>query len=121
MNENKKDPAINEFLELLGMNKKSNIAEIDGFKKVCEEMIALKIRKAGVYGQTWRIFGLNGTYAEIGRKFSRIWINKSKQTSEIDFETLRDSLIDLAVYSIMSIQLIDENDIEDKIYKILTE
>lgn len=97
-----------------------NLNEIEGFEKVCNEMIALKKRKAGVYGNTWKVFGINGTFTEIGRKFSRIWINKNKDPKNIDFETLRDSLIDLAVYSIMSIQLIDENDIEDKMYKLLT-
>lgn len=93
--------------------------EMDGFKKICEEIIALKTRKAGVYGNTWKVFGLPGLYAEIGRKFSRIWINKSRDPKEIDFETLRDSLIDLAVYSIMSVQLIDEKDIHDKIEQLL--
>lgn len=100
------------------MNKSSQ-KEIDGFVKIVNEMIALKNRKAGTYRNTWKVFGLPGLYAEIGRKFSRIWINKSKQPEEIDFETLRDSLIDLAVYSIMSVQLIDEGETEDQVLKLL--
>ena len=93
--------------------------EIEGFKKICQEMINLKARKSGDYGQTWRIFGLNGTYAEIGRKFSRLWINKNKPKEEINNEMLRDTLIDLAVYAIMSVQLIDDNDTGDKIEQLL--
>ena len=94
--------------------------EIEGFKSICQEMINLKSRKAAVYSNTWRVFGINGTFAEIGRKFSRIWINRYKEPKDIDFETLRDSLIDLAVYSIMTIQLLDDKDTEDKIFNILT-
>ena len=99
--------------------KISTKKEIDGFKKIVDEMVALKIRKAGDYGNTWRIFGLSGLYSEIGRKFSRLWINKNRPKKEINNEMVRDTLIDLAVYSIMSIQLIDENDTEDKVLKEL--
>lgn len=97
------------------------INELDGFKKILDEIYELKVRKAKNYGNTWRAFGLSGLFAELGRKFSRIWINKNSPESEIDFETLRDSLIDNAVYSIMAIQLMDEKDTEDKILKLLTE
>lgn len=93
--------------------------ELDGFKKVIDEMLALKTRKAGDYGNSWRVGGIKPLFIEISRKFYRIWINKEKE--KINNETLRDSLVDLAVYSIMAIQLIDENDTEDKVYKMLTE
>ena len=99
------------------MNK-STKKEIDGFIKVCNEMIVLKTRKAGDYGNAWRVGGIQPLFVEISRKFYRILINKNKET--LNNETLRDSLIDIAVYAIMSIQLIDEKDTEDKIYKILT-
>jgi len=95
--------------------------EIDGFKRVVDEMIALKTRKAGCYGNTWKIFGLNGMLTELGRKFSRIWINKNRPAEEVDFETLRDSLIDNAVYSIMAIQLMDSGETEDQVFKLMTQ
>lgn len=88
-------------------NKPLN-GEIDGFKKVIDEMLALKARKAGDYGNTWRCFGLQGLYSQLGRKFSRIWLNKDKSEKELNNEMMRDSLMDNAVYSIMAIQLIDE-------------
>lgn len=94
--------------------------ELDSFKKIVDEIVALKTRKANVYGNTWRVFGLNGLYAELGRKFSRVWINKSKADEDIDFETLEDSLTDLAVYSIMCKQLIREKDTKDKLLELLT-
>ena len=93
------------------------INEIEGFQNICNEMIALKTRKAGDYGEIWRAGGIKALFIELSRKFYRIWLNKEKL--DLKNETLRDSLIDLAVYSIMAIQLIDDNDTEDKILKIL--
>ena len=45
-----------------------------------------------------------------------IYKNKKKKLNN---EVLLDSYIDLAVYAIMAIQLINENDTEDKIEKLL--
>ena len=61
--------------------------------------------------------GLEGVLAQIARKFTRIWINRRKDN--LNNETFRDSLVDLAVYSIMGIQLIDDGDTVDKIDEIL--
>ncbi len=96
-----------------------NKEEIDGFKKIVDEMIALKARKAGDYGNSWKCFGLPGLYAQIGRKFSRIWLNKDKKPEEINNEMFRDSLMDMAVYCIMSMQLIDSGETEDMIISSL--
>lgn len=93
--------------------------EIEGFKKVVDEMIALKEKKSGDYANSWRALGLRGLLYQIARKFSRLWINKDKKEGELNCEMYRDSLIDLAVYSIMAIQLIDENDTSDKIDEVL--
>jgi hypothetical protein len=99
------------------LNNKPNQKELDGFKKIVDEMLALKARKAGDYGQSWKCFGLQGLYSQIGRKFSRIWLNKDKK--EVNNEMFRDSLMDMAVYCIMSMQLIDEGETEDLIIKAL--
>lgn len=96
----------------------ANKQEIEGFKKVIDEMLALKEKKAGDYGQSWKCFGLSGLYAQIGRKFSRIWLNKDKK-DDLNNEMFRDSLMDMAVYAIMSIQLIDEGGGEDVITNAL--
>ena len=97
----------------------SNKIELDGFRRIMNEMYGLKESKSGDYANSWRVLGLQGLYYQIARKFTRLWINKDKTGIKLNHEMLRDTLIDLAVYSIMSIQLIDEGDIEDKLDKIL--
>ena len=91
--------------------------EVEGFVKIVNEMLALKAKKAGDYGNSWRCFGLPGLYAQIGRKFSRIWLNKDKE--DMNNEMFRDSLMDMAVYSIMAMQLMDEGGGEDMIINSL--
>jgi hypothetical protein len=93
--------------------------EMDGFKKVIEEMINLKEKKAGDYGNSWRVLGIEGLNHQLMRKLTRIWINRHKKPEELNFEMLRDSYMDLAVYAIMCIQLIDEEDIDDKFLMLL--
>src|ERR1035437_9218093 len=92
----------------MATKNKPDQKEIDGFCKVVQEMLDLKYKKAGDYGNSWRAFGIQGLYAQIGRKFSRIWLNKDKSSEQLNCEMMRDSLMDNAVYSIMAIQLIDE-------------
>lgn len=93
------------------------VGEIDGFLKIVNEMIELKKRKAGDYGNSWKCFGLPGLYAQIGRKFSRIWLNKDNK--EMNNEMFRDSLMDMSVYCIMAMQLIDDGGGEDLIVNAL--
>src|SRR4051812_12967612 len=101
------------------MKNKANPEEMDGFRKIVAEMIELKEKKAGDYAGTWRAFGLPGLYAQIGRKFSRIWLNKDKPADAMNNEMFRDSLMDMAVYCIMSMQLIDEGGGDDIVIKAL--
>lgn len=100
------------------MNK-PNKNEIDRFKKVIDEMIALKERKASDYANSWKAFGIQGLYYQLGRKFSRIWQNKDKGPKELNCEMMRDSLMDNAVYSIMAIQLLDSGETKDRIDDVL--
>lgn len=90
------------------MKNKANEKEIEGFRKVVTEMVSLKERKAADYQSTWRAFGIQGMYAQLGRKFSRIWLNKDKPAEALNNEMMRDSLLDNAVYSLMAIQMLDE-------------
>lgn len=91
--------------------------EIDGFKSIVAEMVALKEKKSSDYRNVWRAFGLQGVYSSLARKFTRLWINKDKEVAN---ESIEDTLMDLAVYSIMALQLIREKDTSDKILDILT-
>ena len=93
--------------------------EINGFKKVIDEMVSLKEKKSGDYQESWKVLGIQGIFYQIARKFTRIWINKNKDPKEMNFESLRDSLMDNAVYSIMGIQLLDEGLTEDQVDKLL--
>jgi len=91
--------------------------ELDGFEKVIDELINLKKRKSVDYANSWKALGIEGLNYQLARKFTRIWINRHK--AELQNETLRDSYVDMAVYSIMSIQLMDGHETEDQIEKIL--
>lgn len=96
-----------------------NKEEIDGFIKIINEMLALKKLKAGDYGNGWKVFGVQGLYYQLGRKFSRIWLNKDKGLEELNCEMMRDSLMDNAVYSIMIIQLLDSGETKDQVDELL--
>jgi len=102
----------------MAKNNKTN-KELDGFQKVVQEMILLKESKAGDYQNSWQVLGIEGLNYQIARKFTRIWINRNKE--ELNNEVLRDSYMDLAVYSIMAIQLLDSGETKDKIEKLLKE
>ena len=99
--------------------KNKNMPEVDDFKRVINELINIKERKSGDYANSWRARGIQGMYYQIARKFSRLWINKDKSDAELNFEMMRDTLVDLAVYSIMAIQLLDSDDTSDRIDKVL--
>lgn len=102
------------------VNKNKPIeGEMDAFQKIVDEMIALKERKGGDYANSWKVGGIEGINYQLLRKLSRIWINKNKKEEELNFEMLRDSYMDLAVYSIMGIQLIDSGEKTDLFIRLL--
>lgn len=107
------DPSKNP----MSLTNKPDLLEVDEFKKVLSEIISLKESKSGDYASSWRALGMKGLYYQIARKFTRLWINKDKE--QLNNETIRDSLMDLAIYSIMAIQLIDDEDCGDKIDEVL--
>lgn len=81
--------------------------ELENFFKIIEEIKALKTRKAKDYGNSWRVFGLDGLIFQVGSKFVRIW-NLTKRGKSPSNESLRDSFVDAAVYCIMAAQMLDE-------------
>lgn len=91
--------------------------ELDDFQKVIDELISLKESKAGDYQNSWKVLGIEGLNYQLARKFTRIWINRNKE--KLNNEVLRDSYVDLAVYAIMCIQLLDSGEKEDKILEML--
>lgn len=90
--------------------------ELKDFKKIALEIIALKTKKSKDYGNSWRIFGIDGIYYQIGNKFARLWKLKHKNPEN---ESLIDTLKDLTIYTLMAIQLLESGQTEDKIEKLL--
>ena len=92
--------------------------EIEQFIKVINEIVELKTKKSQDYGNSWRLFGLQGIYYQIGNKFFRLW-NLFTKKKDPQNESLRDTLRDMAVYCIMAVQLIDSKQTESMIDKVL--
>lgn len=81
--------------------------KIDKHKKICEELNSLYARKNHDYGDSFHISfveeGMAMPRIRIGDKFNR-FKNLSRNTKqEVDDESIRDTLIDLANYAIMTI------------------
>lgn len=85
--------------------KEQFIAIIEGIKE-------LRLRKSADYGNSWKVFGLIGIIYQIMSKSLRIWNLRNKDPKN---ESIRDSFIDMANYSIMAVQLIDSGETEAKI------
>jgi len=93
-------------------SKEHTQREIEDFTRIAESLIDLKTRKANDYGNSWRVFGLMGIIYQVGSKFIRIW-NIKQRGVETRNEPLRDSFRDIAIYSIMAMQLIEEGSTDD--------
>lgn len=93
-------------------NEKDTELELEHFFEVVEEIKQLKSRKAKDYGNSWRVFGLDGLVFQVGSKFVRIW-NLTKNGKKPSNESLRDSFRDAAVYCIMAVQMLDEGKTQD--------
>jgi hypothetical protein len=69
--------------------------------------------KTNDYGETWTRLGLVGIYVKIfikeGRLNNLVWKSRGKKRPKN--ESIRDTLIDLAAYSIYGIICLDENNI----------
>lgn len=82
---------------------------VEKHKKVCSELNELYGRKNRDYGdsfhESWEDYGLVVAAIRIGDKYSRL---KSLLTKEASVaESIRDTLLDMANYAIMSIMEID--------------
>lgn len=78
----------------------------EAFKKITDSFVELRTRKGKDYGNSWRILGLMGIIFQVVHKSIRIWNLRNREPEN---EALRDSFMDIAVYSIMAMMLIDEN------------
>lgn len=90
--------------------KQTTDSYIGKFANILEEMQELTNKKHSDYGdKTYNKYGLKMRFADIWRKFARleslIWEGNPAKVSD---ESIRDTLIDLAVYSVMAIIVFDE-------------
>ena len=95
-----------------------NEKEKEDFVSILEKIRVLRLQKSCDYGTSWKVFGLNGILYQVRSKFVRI-MNLTEGNKDPKHESLRDSFMDLANYSIMAVQLIDMNETEDKFSALL--
>lgn len=81
------------------------------FKNICEEMLSTFERKNHDYGdsftQTVDKFGLIASGVRMHDKLERFINIAQKEVSKVTDESMRDTLLDLANYAIMTVMYID--------------
>jgi hypothetical protein len=77
------------------------------------EARALRLRKQNDYGATWQVLGLKGIFVHVLTKVQRlkqlVWHNTEQQVKD---ESVRDTLIDLLNYAVISLYLLETNNLE---------
>ena len=81
--------------------------KVDRHKKICDELNILYAKKNHDYGDSFHISfveeGMAMPRIRLGDKFNRFKNLSRNTTQEVNDESLRDTLIDLANYAIMTI------------------
>ena len=81
------------------------------FKEITDEMIALHERKNHDYGnsfsETYRKLGVISATTRMLDKMNRVVSLVTKEQQQVNDESLRDTLIDLANYAVMTIMELD--------------
>ena len=84
---------------------------IESFKRITEAMNDLYIKKNHDYGnsftETYRKLGIISAVTRMLDKMNRIVSLVTKDKQEVNDESLRDTLIDLANYAVMAIMELD--------------
>lgn len=82
-------------------------SKIEKHKKICEELSALYAKKNHDYGDSFHISfceeGMAMPRIRLGDKFNRFKTLSRGQKQKINDESIRDTLIDLANYAIMTV------------------
>ena len=91
-------------------------------KKVCYELNALYDRKNRDYGdsfhESWKDYGITMAAIRLGDKYNRLKNLTSKigQVQHVKGESVRDTLMDLANYAILTIMELDAESQEEPIW-----
>ena len=82
------------------------------FKEIMKECENLRWKKLNDYGLTYNEYGYVGLLVKLGDKYGRIkrLYEKSQDGKKPNFETSRDSLIDLVNYAVMALMEVNKND-----------
>lgn len=82
------------------------------FKEIMKECENLRWKKLNDYGLTYNEYGYVGLLVKLGDKYGRIkrLYEKSQDGEKPNFETSRDSLIDLVNYAVMALMEVNKND-----------
>ena len=83
------------------------MSKVDKHRKICEELNALYAKKNHDYGDSFHISfveeGMSMPRIRLGDKFNRFKTLSRGSKQEVNDESIRDTLIDLANYAIMTI------------------
>lgn len=95
--------------------KENKMDNIDLHRKICGELNALYERKNADYGDSFHLSfqeeGMAMPRIRLGDKFNRFKIlTRLKEGPMVNDESIRDTLIDLANYAIMTVMEIDRGD-----------
>jgi len=87
------------------MASEDSLQRFKGLQAQCLELFAAKNKD---YGDSFREMGLVGLMVRMQDKLARVLNISKTQITLVEAEKLRDTLIDLANYSLLAIMLLDE-------------
>lgn len=90
----------------------ADMSKVERHRKICEELNALYERKNHDYGDSFHATfleeGMAMSRIRLGDKLSRFKTLSKQEARMVDDESLRDTLMDLANYAIMTVLEMDE-------------
>lgn len=90
------------------------MSRIDQMKRLYDELFEVYCKKNADYGDSfgWSIrkYGLIASIVRIGDKFSRFENIVLSKEQKVDDESLRDTLMDMANYLVMTVAEMEEED-----------
>lgn len=98
-------------MSMMTVNKKSEVTETEKFCYILDEMRDVFIQKNSDYGnsfsETIQEFGFVPAVARINDKLKRVKNMVKGNDMNIKDESMRDNLMDIAVYSVLTIMELD--------------
>lgn len=99
----------------MSKNITNNTSRPEQLRIVQNEALSLFRKKNQDYGDAFAKYGSIGVLVRLGDKISRLISVTNKSITQVNTESLRDTLIDLHNYSAMAILLMDETSPPDDI------